>query len=108
MAFEVRFVEIPEGGKRMAVHLFVAIFQEYLVGNKTALESREAVEAYLGEALTADEITDITDSLTYINGGTTATLKRQRLDEIYRVLVLAEHDTWYGTQALLKARLSWI
>lgn len=109
MAFE-KWI-IPEDSayeqNNMSIHLFVAILSEYLQGQKTANEARTAIEDHIGETLTANEAQDITDTITYINGGADTFAKRNRLDEVYRVMILGAGDTWYNTQALMRARLNW-
>ena len=106
MAFE-KFILPEEGVPKMPLHLFVAILAEFLQGNKTSAEAKTAIEDKVG-VLSVDEAQDITDSIAYINGGVDAPAKRARLDELYRVLILAEHETWYGTQELLRIRLGWV
>jgi len=106
MAFE-KYVLPANNDPKMSIHLFVAILSEYLQGTKTSAESRAAIEEHLGVTLSTDEVQDIVSVLTYVDAGTGDFNKRNRLDELYRVLILAEHDTWYNTQELVKARLNW-
>ena len=106
MSFEV-YILPGVDEPRMSYHLFVAILSEYLQGNKDAAEVREAIEVHLSKSLSDDEAQDIVDTLTYINGGATASIKRNRLDEVYRTFVAAGEGVWYNTQPLLRARLNW-
>ena len=106
MSFE-RYIIKQSGVPKMGIHLFVAILSEYLQGNKTATEARTAIETALGVTLSTDEAQDIVDVISYINSGNNALNKRNNLDELYRVLILAESNTWYNTEALIRTRLGW-
>lgn len=108
MAFE-RFIVPDEnqGDPKMAIHLFVAILAEYLAGEKNASQCQTAIETWLGVSLDTNEVQDISDTITYIDGGADLVNKKARLDEVYRVCIIAEHGGWYGTQASLRTRLSW-
>lgn len=100
---------LPEqGGKKIPLHLFIAIVSEVRNGSKTEADSKTAIEAYIGETLTTDEASDLTSVFTHIDGGASGFDKSDRSDEIYRILSLAEHGVWYGTQELLRTKLNWI
>jgi len=99
---------IPEDGKRIPLHLFIAIVSEVRKGNKTEADAKLAIEAYIEKTLTTDESADLTSVFTYIDGGASDSDKSDRSDEVYRVMSLAEHGVWFGTQELLKARMGWI
>lgn len=107
MSFEKYILPIDDGPK-MPIHAFVAILSEYMLGSKTGAEARTAIESLLGVTLSANETSDITSVIAYIDGGNNATVKRNRMDELYRVLVLAEHGVWYNTQELLKVKMNWL
>ena len=107
MAFE-KFIIPTDNDPKMGLHLFVAILSEFLQGNKTGAESKTAIEDHLGVNLSVDETSDITAVISYINGGADTFEKRNRLDELYRVLILAESETYFTTKELLKNRLGWL
>lgn len=106
MAFE-KYILPQDDDPKMSLHLFVAILSEYLQGKKDGATAKEAIEDHLGTPLTAKETQDILDTLTYVDNGADAFEKRNRLDEVYRVMILAEGNTWYNTQSLLRTRLNW-
>ena len=99
---------IPTEGKRIPLHLFIAIISEVRKGNKTQADAKLAIETYIEEELTTDESTDFESIFAYIDGGASDSDKSDRSDEVYRVMSLAEHGVWFGTQELLKARMGWI
>lgn len=108
MAFEVYIIPASESDKRMPIHYFNAIVNEYIAGQKTKVECLSAIETYLDVTLTNDEKSDLQTFMTAIDGETGILAKKGLADELYRVLILAEASIWYTTRALLKARLSWI
>jgi hypothetical protein len=92
---------------KLNIHQWRAILNEYLDGEKTGAECRTAVEEQLGAVLTADDITNLNEIITYINGGADLAAKMKRADESYRVFVLAESGcSWYNTRAAIRTRLS--
>jgi len=106
MAFE-KYIIPEEDGPKMALHLFIAVLSEYLNNQDvTKAMGKAAFEAHLGVTLSINEALDITNSINYIDASG-AMAKALRLDELYRVLVLAEHDTWYNSLTLLRDRLNW-
>jgi hypothetical protein len=92
---------------KLNIHMFRAILQEYLDGEQTGTACRTALESQLGVTLSTDEVTDITNILSYITGGSDLANKMNRMDEVYRVFVLAEAQvSWYDTRAEIRTRLS--
>lgn len=106
MAFE-KYILQQDDDPKMALHLFIAVISEYLNGKKTALEAKTAIESHLGVTLSTNEALDLSNAVAYVDAGVGAAAKSRRLDELYRVLVLAEHDTWYDSLTLLRDRLNW-
>ena len=106
MAFE-KYILPGTDDPKMPVHGFCGLLAEYLDGKKTAPETKTEIERVLDVTLSADESQDITNTISYINAGADAFQKRARMDEVYRVCILAECEMYYGTQELLRARLNW-
>lgn len=105
-AFE-KYIVPDAGVAKMPVHAFVAILSEYLKGEKSGAECKTAIETIVGASLTANETSDITAVLAYIDNGADAAAKARRMNEVYWVCMLAEGGVWYDTQAALRTRLSW-
>jgi len=110
MAFEVYVLPdevTPQEFPKLNIHMFRAVINEFLDGEKTGAECRAAIEAQLKVSLRTDDITDITNILNYINGGADLANQLKRADEPYRVFVLAEAGcSWYDTRAKIRTRLS--
>lgn len=110
MAFEVYVLpdEVTPGEfPKLNIHMWRAVIQEYLDGEKTGSECRTAIEEQLGVSLRTDDVTDVNNILSYINGGSDLANKMKRADEPYRVFVLAESGcSWYDTRAKIRTRLS--
>ena len=110
MSLENYFIPEESGQpsyNKLVVHTFRAILQEYLDGAKSGAECRAAIETIIGGSLTADDITDITNILAYIDAGADIEDKTRRMDRLYRVLILSESVVpWYNTRATLKDRLN--
>ena len=117
MAFEkyiIRDSENPEYQPTIDLHLFRAIFEMYLDDEKTGVECQQEIEAFLSEkaqttiTLTTDEIADLADVITFIDGGADEIEKSKRLDKFYRTLICSVSSVnWWTTQAELKAKLNW-
>ena len=120
MSLELRFVG-ENNPPYLAGHLFVALLAEYLDNPAfTAGDARQGMEHYMSTrddegiivipyVMTAGEIADIVASIAYIEGGADAFEKRNRLDEIYRVIMIGQHGNAdvYNTPETMRARLNW-
>jgi len=106
MAFE-RYILPNQIEPKMPVHLFVALLSEYVGGKKVQNDLISEIETYLGVTLTTEESNDIKAVITGINSGSAKFDKREFMDDVYRVLVLAEHGVWYETRDKLQTRLGW-
>ena len=113
MSFSKYIIGVGDG-PRISLHLLVAVLAENLQENKTDAEAKEAIEAWItkknnGESvtLTPEEAGNIGGVIAWVKAGADAFQKRNRLDEFYRVIMLAGHGTWYNTIELLDARLGW-
>lgn len=93
---------------KLNLHLFRAILQEFIEGQKTGTECRAAIEWQLGVTLTTDDVSDITSMISNINAETTVPEKLAVLDEYYRCFICAENGLWYDTRDKLRIRLSFI
>lgn len=100
---------IPENDEipKLAVHLITSVLSEYIVGNKNAAEIKTAIENSLGLSLNSNESQYLTDAIAYIDTGTDAFQKRSKLNEIYKVWLLAELGVWYGSHETLRSRMGW-
>jgi hypothetical protein len=111
MAFEKYVLpNDPEspGQPKLNIHMFRGVLEEYLDGYRTKAECREVVEDQLGVTVSEDEKDDVVDTLDYIEGGSNLSQKMNRMDRVYRVLILAEAGTsWFDTRAELRDRLNW-
>lgn len=107
MAFEKYVLPDDIESPKLELHLFRAILQEKIQGQKTNAECLSALEAQLGVSLSQPEINDLTTLLTQINGAGTTPEKRNIADTWYRVFILAQSGCgWYDTKAKLKTRLT--
>jgi len=110
MAFEVFVLpdEVTPGEyPKLNIHVWRAIIQEFLDGQKSGTECRTALEALLGVSFTTSQTNDITQMLNYIQNGSDLAEKLKRADEPYRVFTLAEgRVSWYDTRAKIRTRLS--
>lgn len=92
---------------KLNIHMFRGVLNEYLAGEQTGSACRTALETQLGTTLSTDEVTDITNMLSYISAGSDLANKMDRMDTIYRVFILAEAGvSWYDTRAEIRTRLS--
>lgn len=105
MGVEKIFIPDDVQAKSMAIHAFEAILEQYLSGNKTASEAREAIEDKIGRDLESDEVSEILTLVGYIDAGTGYTGKKERLSRIISILIASEHGVWYLTQATLRTAL---
>ena len=109
MSFEQYVLPENEEGPKLNTHMFRAVLQEKIEGQKNNAECLAAVEAQLDVTLSADDISDLQVLLTAINGASTIPDKMAIADETYRIFILAESGVeWYDTRAKIKARLSYI
>jgi len=106
MALE-KYLLPEENVLQFPLHSFVGILSEVLHGKKSEGDAKTAIETHLDVTLTDDEAQDLTDTLAYINLGSSESEKSSNANEIFRVCLLASTGIWYGTQALLKTRLGW-
>ena len=100
---------IPENGEtpKLAVHLITSVLSEYIVGTKNEAEIKTAIENSLGLSLNPDESQDLTDIIAYIDLESDPVKKRAKLNEIYKVWLLAELGVWYGSHEALRTRMNW-
>lgn len=107
MAFE-KYI-LPEAGeKSIAVHLMRALLEQFLLGVKTALHTKNEIEAVMSTSLTPNEGDDLLSITTYIDNGADLFDKKNRMDEFYRVLICAqESKNFWTTRESLRAKLNW-
>ncbi len=110
MAFEKYILPDSSEDPKLDLHLFRAIIQEKIEGEKNNSECLAALEAQLGVSLSANEISDLQIMLTAINAGSTVPDKMSVLDRWYRIFTIAEKESrysigWYDTKAKIKTRL---
>lgn len=112
MAFENYVIPVELGRPsypKLNLHLFRAILQERIEGNKTAIECLNALQAQLGVTLTGADITDLQAVMSLINAESTIPEKMAVAEQVYRVFIIAESGcSWYNSRALIKARLGFI
>jgi len=106
MSFE-KYILPENGGPKLPVHAFAGIMSEYLLGNRTLLEAQTAIEGVLGVTLSANDLTDVFKITGVIDAKPGSLEKREAMDEVYRVLILAEHGVWYGDRESLRVKMGW-
>jgi len=106
MAFEKYIIPENEDPK-MPCHLFMALLSEFVGGKKIQDDILAVIASYLGVTLSTEEAQDIKLVISNIEAETGTLNKRSYSEDLYRVIILAEHGVWYETQAKLRARLGW-
>lgn len=108
MSFE-NYVIPNEGGvtyPKLNVHLFRAVLQERIEGQKTSAECLIVLETQLGQSLTTSDINDLQNIMGQINGQSTVPDKMAIADRVYRVFILAEAGCeWFDSRQKIKSRL---
>lgn len=106
MAFE-KYI-LPVGNQpKIALHLLRSLLEHYLDVDKTGAETKAEIERVLDTTLSTNEALDLTDILAYISAGSDLFDKKNRMDKFYRILISAEHGSYWPTQELLRNKLNW-
>lgn len=108
MAFEKYIIGDETVVKRMSIHLFRALVQEFIVEQMIKTAVLADIETHLGVTLTNDEKSDLQALMDAIDLETGTPDKSALAEEMYHVFIIAREGESYNTKALLKTRLSWI
>ena len=87
------------------LHGLRSVLEEVIDGNKTQAQAVTAFETKLPSSLSSAANTDLTDMITWINGGVDIYEKKDRMDRLYRIFSNAQHGYFYATRTLLRTRL---
>jgi len=108
MAFEKYIIGDETVVKRMSIHLFIALVNEFICDQLSKNDVLSDIESHLNVTLTNDEKSDLQDLMDAIDNETGTPAKSVLSEEMYHVFIIAFEGERYNTKALLKTRFNWL